>query len=85
MEEATPATQIQHQLKTSKTLINNILFEKLRLDNIKQIFMQSHFTNFGSIFRVKALLGVGAFGVVLEVENLITKTNSALKVLINNK
>lgn len=37
---------------------------------------------FLKIFRVISILGVGAFGVVLEVENKITREISALKVTI---
>lgn len=33
------------------------------------------------IYRFISILGVGAFGVVLEVENKITKVISALKVI----
>ncbi len=33
------------------------------------------------IYKVISVLGVGAFGVVLEVENKITKEISALKVI----
>lgn len=35
---------------------------------------------FGKVFLKRGLLGKGAFGVVLEVENLVTKEISALKV-----
>lgn len=35
---------------------------------------------FIKLYRVISILGVGAFGVVLEVENQVTKETSALKV-----
>lgn len=36
---------------------------------------------FIKLYRVISILGVGAFGVVLEVENMVTKEISALKVI----
>ncbi len=35
---------------------------------------------FIKLYRVISILGVGAFGVVLEVENMVTREISALKV-----
>ncbi len=40
---------------------------------------------FLDIYKVISILGVGAFGVVLEVENKITKETSALKVILNQR
>jgi serine/threonine protein kinase len=39
---------------------------------------------FVKLYRVISILGVGAFGVVLEVENQLNREISALKVIILN-
>lgn len=41
----------------------------------------TYMSNFGEIYSVRDLLGVGAFGVVLLVKNRITGEKSALKII----
>lgn len=43
--------------------------------------VESEVTDFASIYKLKGLLGVGAFGVVLLVTNRQTKEDSALKII----
>ena len=43
-----------------------------------------HISNFGEIYSVRDLLGVGAFGVVLLVKNRISAEKSALKIINKN-
>jgi hypothetical protein len=50
------------------------------MKNIKDINIQHLNIPFKKIFKIQGLLGVGAFGVVLEVLNKFTQENSALKV-----
>jgi len=38
-------------------------------------------TNFASLYKLKALLGIGAFGVVLLVTNRFSREESALKII----
>ena len=41
--------------------------------------------SFTEMFSVRDLLGVGAFGVVLNVKNRVTKEKSALKIIAKEK
>lgn len=50
------------------------------INNIEELIFTDSKQPFGSVFLVRSLLGVGAFGVVLEVTNRITREISALKV-----
>jgi serine/threonine protein kinase len=43
------------------------------------------FSNFSELFRLKGLLGVGAFGVVILVKNKYTNEKSALKIINKTK
>ena len=43
-----------------------------------------HISNFGEIYSVRDLLGVGAFGVVLLVKNRVSGEKSALKIINKN-
>lgn len=43
-----------------------------------------HISNFGDIYSVRDLLGVGAFGVVLLVKNRVSGEKSALKIINKN-
>jgi len=45
------------------------------------VFIKEVNMPFIKLYRVISILGVGAFGVVLEVENMVTKEISALKVI----
>ena len=63
-----------------------MLFQQLGLVDIEEIFIKEMNMPLVQIYKFMSVLGVGAFGVVLEVENKITKEISALKVifLLNN-
>jgi serine/threonine protein kinase len=43
--------------------------------------LATYMSNFGEIYSVRDLLGVGAFGVVLLVKNRLTDEKSALKII----
>jgi hypothetical protein len=50
------------------------------LSDLEEVFIKEINMPFVKVYRVISILGVGAFGVVLEVENKISKEISALKV-----
>ena len=58
-----------------------MLFQQLGLVDIEEIFIKEMNMPLVQIYKFMSVLGVGAFGVVLEVENKITKEISALKVI----
>jgi hypothetical protein len=58
-----------------------VLFQQLGLVDIEEIFIKEMNMPLVQIYKFMSVLGVGAFGVVLEVENKITKEISALKVI----
>ena len=60
--------------------IHKLLHDKLQIHDIKDLDILSHDVKFRDLFKIQALLGVGSFGVVLEVKNKTTKEISALKV-----
>ncbi|TNV74370.1 hypothetical protein FGO68_gene5560 [Halteria grandinella] len=51
------------------------------LTDLEEVFIKDLNLQFLQIYKVNSLLGSGAFGVVLEVTNLISKENSALKII----
>ncbi len=58
-----------------------VLEEKLFIADIKDINITTpHLGKFRDVFKLIKLLGIGAFGVVLEVYNKQTQEYSALKV-----
>ncbi len=61
--------------------IDEVLSQQLGLQDIDEIFIKKMNMHLVQIYKVISVLGVGAFGVVLEVENKITKEISALKVI----
>ena len=52
----------------------------MKIQNLKAIDILHQQVKFNDIFKILSLLGVGAFGVVLEVLNRQTNEISALKV-----
>jgi len=50
------------------------------LSDLEEVFIKEINMAFVKLYRVISILGVGAFGVVLEVENQVTREISALKV-----
>jgi hypothetical protein len=50
------------------------------LNDLEEVFIKEINMPFIKLYRVISILGVGAFGVVLEVENKVTREISALKV-----
>jgi serine/threonine protein kinase len=67
--------------KFCKKHIDEVLFQQLGLVDIEEIFIKEMNMPLVQIYKFMSVLGVGAFGVVLEVENKITKEISALKVI----
>lgn len=65
----------------AKQHIDEVLSQQLGLQDIDEIFIKEMNMHLVQIYKVISILGVGAFGVVLEVENKITKEISALKVI----
>ena len=62
------------------THIEEVLAKHLYLYDMEEIFFKELNLPFLSVYHIISLLGVGAFGVVLEVANNITHEVSALKV-----
>lgn len=62
--------------------IEEVLHKQLGLSDLEEVFFKELNLPFLKVFRIISMLGVGAFGVVLEVENLLTLEISALKVRI---
>ena len=58
--------------------------KQLRIHNLDELAIIGKDQTFNKLFKVISLLGVGAFGVVLEVKNKVTHEISALKVNIAN-
>lgn len=65
----------------AKHHIDEVLSQQLGLQDLDEIFIKEMNMPLVEIYKVISILGVGAFGVVLEVENKITKVISALKVI----
>jgi len=64
--------------------IDDVLKEKLKIHDIQEIEIDTgyhHKTRFSSIYTIIGLLGVGAFGVVLEAMNNQNKEIIAIKIL----
>lgn len=53
--------------------IESTLHRRLGLSDLDEILLKDLKCPFSAVFRVRSLLGVGAFGVVLEVDNLSTR------------
>ncbi len=51
--------------------------------NLDSIVIVGREVSFGKLYKTIHVLGVGAFGVVLEVKNKITHEISALKVILD--
>lgn len=66
--------------KHHKSYIEEVLDTQIGLNDLDEVFIKELNMPFPKIYRVISLLGVGAFGVVLEVENNINREISALKV-----
>lgn len=60
--------------------IDDVLAKHLGISDLEEIEFKESKLNFLSTFKVLSLLGVGAFGVVLEVLNQYSQEVSALKV-----
>jgi hypothetical protein len=60
--------------------ITEILSSAMGLTDLEEILIKELNVSFLKVYQVISLLGVGAFGVVLEVKNLISRDISALKV-----
>ena len=67
-------------MQSTKTLIEEKLNKHLGIADLDEIFINDLNVWFPQLYKVIAMLGVGAFGIVLEVQNLETLENSALKV-----
>ena len=72
----------------------NILMKEVGVeDDLSKAFLQKNggevkreeLNSFIDMFSVRDLLGVGAFGVVLNVKNRVTKERSALKIIAKEK
>ena len=48
---------------------------------MNEVYLMGKETSFKRLFKVISVLGVGSFGIVLEVKNKITHEISALKVI----
>jgi hypothetical protein len=66
--------------KHHKSYIEEMLDQQIGLSDLEEVFIKEVNMPFIKLYRVISILGVGAFGVVLEVENMVTKDISALKV-----
>lgn len=62
--------------------IHTMLYQKLNINDIKNMDILTHEAKFRDLFKIQSLLGIGSFGVVLEVKNKLTEETSALKVSI---
>jgi len=67
--------------KHHKSYIEEVLDQQIGLCDLEEVFIKEVNMPFIKLYRVISILGVGAFGVVLEVENMVTKEISALKVI----
>jgi serine/threonine protein kinase len=79
------ALMLNDQLCSNEVLtkISEALYSKLNIQNIftVELEMKGSKHQFSSLFQIKSLLGMGSFGLVLEVLNLKTNEVSALKIL----
>jgi hypothetical protein len=57
------------------------LSQQLGLQDFDEVFIPELNLPFLKIYKVNSILGCGAFGVVLEVENICKREISALKVI----
>ena len=65
-----------------KSHVEIVLQQQMGISEIEEVFIKELNLPFLSVYRIISILGVGAFGVVLEVENLLQRDISALKVSI---
>lgn len=79
MDQPFPKKNKEHKAK-----IEAVLTQKLRTPDIKDIDILTHQSKFRDLFKILSLLGVGSFGVVLEVYNKKTESTSALKVCLSS-
>jgi hypothetical protein len=74
--------QSRNKKQDEKLKIKSLLEEKLKITDINDLDIDILSLKFKEVFKIKSLLGVGAFGVALEVLNKMNNEVSALKVPI---
>lgn len=79
--------EIRHAQK--RTLVVTTIKNKLKISNIKtyvikQCAISGDITTFSDVYKIKGLLGVGGFGVVLAVNNKMEDQDCALKICMKS-